>query len=63
MKTNAWGDVLGQKDGDFIPAKKLFPKIDMKSHFYKNCKRQRKLEAKICQDCPFRKGIEESENG
>ena len=31
--------------------------------WYKNCKRQRKVEAKICQDCPFRKIIERSENG
>jgi DNA modification methylase len=26
--------------------------------WYKNCKRQRKVEAKICQDCPFRAIIE-----
>lgn len=26
--------------------------------FYKNCKRQRKLSAKICQVCPFREDIE-----
>jgi hypothetical protein len=39
----------------------LFPEIDKKSNFYKNCKRQRKAGAKICQDCPFRKGIEEQE--
>ena len=42
---------------------KPFPRIDKKGRFYKNCKRQRKIEAKICQDCPFRKGIEEQENG
>lgn len=39
-----------------------FPKIDMKSAFYKNFKRNRKVEAKICQVCPFREGIEEQEN-
>jgi hypothetical protein len=47
--------------GGFIPPKRLFPEVDKKSAFYKNCKRQRKLEAKICQDCPFHKGIEEQE--
>ena len=29
--------------------------------WYKNCKRQRKVGAKICQDCPFRKVIERKE--
>ena len=29
--------------------------------FYKNCKRQRKREAKICQDCPFREEVEKYE--
>ena len=38
-----------------------FPTIDVHSAFYKNCKRQRKVEAKICQSCPFRKGIEAQE--
>lgn len=45
----------------FIPPKRLFPEIDKKSRFYKNCKSQRKNESKICQDCPFRKGIEEQD--
>ena len=36
-------------------------KIDFRSWFYKNCKRQRKVGAKICQVCPFRKYIEEQE--
>jgi len=36
-------------------------KLDTESAFYKNCKRQRKVEAKICQDCPFREWIEEQE--
>lgn len=40
----------------------LFPLIDKRSWFYKNCKRQRKNNAKICQVCPFRNGIEEQEN-
>jgi len=35
-----------------------FPKIIFKSWFYRNCKKQRKNKAKICQECPFRKGIE-----
>jgi len=30
--------------------------------FYVNCKKQRKLGAKICQVCPFREEIEEFEN-
>ena len=38
-----------------------FPIIDKSSWFYKNCKRQRNAEAKICQCCPFRSGIEEQE--
>lgn len=29
--------------------------------FYTNCKRQRKAGAKICQECPFRKDIENFE--
>jgi hypothetical protein len=40
---------------------RIFPEIDKKSAFYKNCKRNRKTKAKICQVCPFRKGIEEQE--
>ena len=35
-----------------------FPVVDKSSWFYKDCKRQRKNKAKICQVCPFRKGIE-----
>jgi len=35
--------------------------IDTKSAFYKNCKRQRAREAKICQDCPFRKPLKKME--
>lgn len=38
-----------------------FPTVDKKSWFYKNCKRQRKVGAKICQVCPFRSGIEKQE--
>jgi len=38
-----------------------FTKIDFNSWFYKNCKRQRKNKAKICQVCPFRPYIEEQE--
>ena len=30
--------------------------------FYVNCKRQRKLGAKICQVCPFRSEIENFES-
>ena len=36
-------------------------KIDFDSWFYKNCKRQRANEAKICNSCPFRAFIEEQE--
>lgn len=35
-----------------------FPIIDKTTWFYKNCVRQRKANAKICQCCPFRQGIE-----
>ena len=31
------------------------------SRFYRNCRRQRKAGAKICDDCPFREGIEQLE--
>ena len=31
------------------------------SHFYRNCKRQRRNKAKICGECPFREGIEDLE--
>lgn len=36
-------------------------KIDFNSWFYKNCKRQRRAKAKICQVCPFRSYIEKQE--
>lgn len=39
---------------------KLFDK-GKETWFYTNCKRQRKLGAKICQCCPFRKDIEKFE--
>ena len=35
--------------------------LDSQSAFYKNCVRQRRKEAKICQDCPFREAIEKAE--
>ena len=38
-----------------------FPKIDTKGDFYKNCVRNRRHGAKICQVCPFRAGIEAQE--
>ncbi len=31
------------------------------SWFYKNCKRQRKNKAKICNECPFCEGIKDLE--
>lgn len=39
----------------------FYPVIDKESWFYKNCKKQRKRGAKICQECPFRGYIEETE--
>jgi len=36
-------------------------KIDYNGWFYKNCVRQRRNVAKICQVCPFRSYIEEQE--
>ena len=41
----------------------IFPRIDTSTWFYKNCRRQRKNGAKICQCCPFRRGIEDQESG
>lgn len=38
-----------------------FPRIDFRSWFYENCKKQRRHGAKICQECPFRQGIEDQE--
>lgn len=38
-----------------------FTGIDFKSRFYKNCVRQRKNQAKICDECTFRRGIEQLE--
>jgi hypothetical protein len=38
-----------------------FPVVDQASWFYRNCKRQRRNMAKICDVCPFRKGIEAQE--
>ena len=38
-----------------------WPEVDFSSWFYKNCKRQRKVGAKICQVCPFRRIIESQE--
>ena len=36
-------------------------KLLKQSVFYKNCKRNRSRNAKICQDCPFREYIEKLE--
>lgn len=36
-------------------------KLNFDSWFYKNCKRQRKNNSKICQECPFREWIEKQE--
>jgi len=35
--------------------------IDKNSWFYKNCKSNRLNESKCCNECPFRKEIEEQE--
>lgn len=48
-----WMGLRGKKDE--------FWKLDFDSWFYKNCKRQRKNKAKICQECPFRDEIEDEE--
>jgi len=32
--------------------------VDPDSWFYKNCKKQRRNKAKICQECPFREEVE-----
>ena len=38
--------------------KVIMKEEDKKTSWYKNCKRQRKVGAKICQVCPLRKVIE-----
>ena len=50
--------VLLEAGGFTIEPKK---KVDTSSWFYKNCKRQRKDGAKICNCCPFRNEIEHQE--
>lgn len=52
---------LKKSEGSKLKLKEEFPQINKKSRFYINCKRQRKSEAKICQDCPFRNEIEKQE--
>jgi len=36
-------------------------KFNINSDWYKNCKRRRKENAKICNSCPFKKEIERKE--
>jgi len=50
------------KDKFYTETFTIFPRVDKRSWFYKNCRKQRKNNAKICQVCPFRAGIEEQEN-
>lgn len=45
-----------------IEIKNVNIKIDTTTVFYKNCKRRRKEEAKICSSCPFKNIIEQNEN-
>jgi len=40
---------------------KIDVEFDKDSRFFKNCKQQRKREAKICNSCPFRIYIEQWE--
>lgn len=40
---------------------KYLPKLDFSSYFYKNCVRNRRNDALICQEYPFRVYIEEQE--
>lgn len=35
--------------------------IDFKGAWYKNCKKRRKEQAKICKNCPFKKLIQQEE--
>jgi hypothetical protein len=35
--------------------------LDMDSHFYLNCRAQRRHKSRCCDSCPFRSGIEEAE--
>lgn len=43
------------------PEESLIKPLDKHSWFYKNCKRQRKVGAEICQECPFRAWLEAKE--
>jgi len=56
-------DMTAEYLGIKYPKNKItkFPKIDKTTWFYINCKRNRRVNAQICQCCPFRKGIEEQE--
>lgn len=38
-----------------------FPVLDFSSWWYRNCVSNRRRDAKICRECPFREGIEEQE--
>jgi hypothetical protein len=49
-------------DGDTVLMSSTFNKKEFfSSWFYSNCNRQRRLKAKICNECPFRDGIEDLE--
>lgn len=52
---------LGQLERGKDSEATQIPQVDFTSWFYRNCKRQRKNEAKICQVCPFRVHIERQE--
>lgn len=59
MPENQWAKIAAHKIARMLDD--ATPRIDMESWFYKNCKRQRRDKAKICQCCPFRSSIEEQE--
>ncbi len=57
-----------QWEQDLVRIEALEKKIDISAwfyenckRFYNNCKRQRRNEARVCQVCPFREGIEAQE--
>ena len=59
MPGDQWAEIAAHKIASMI--EDSMPRIDKQSWFYKNCKRQRRDGAKICQGCPFRSYIEERE--
>lgn len=44
-----------------MPISRIVSQLDFSSRFYRNCRIQRRRDAKICGECPFRELIEAEE--